>query len=331
MRDSEKTRNQLLEELAELRQRVATLQAADESRRHGEESARRLIEAAPLGIHECDTEGRITFVNPAQEAITGYSAEELLGTYVWDRIEQESQKEAASLLLKSLVAEQSVPSPFFAKNTRKNGEVFDVRIDWNYRRDSQGQISGFVSVISDVTEQNRMERELQRSEERYRMLTESTTDMIFILNRSGDVLYANRSAAAGIRYDAESLVGLRQDNLFSPEKVKRHRESVTGVFETGKVYETDGMYHFGPDEIWLNTRLMPLRDESENVTAVMASPATLLIASGREGSAETSPRRTGAAGRRANRRTDGGEQGSPAKLLRIADHLRPDQGRHHRR
>ncbi len=113
------------------------------------------------------------------------------------------------------------------------------------------------------------EKSLRQSEQRYRMLTESTTDMIFILNRSGDVLYANRSAAAGIRYDADSLVGLRQNELFSPEKVDRHVESITRVFETGEVYDDDGMYRFGGEEIWLNTRLMPLRDENGTVTAVM--------------------------------------------------------------
>ena len=52
-----------------------------------------LLQWAPLGIHECDTEGRITFVNPAQEAITGYTADELLGTHIWDRMEPGPQKE----------------------------------------------------------------------------------------------------------------------------------------------------------------------------------------------------------------------------------------------
>ena len=109
----------------------------------------------------------------------------------------------------------------------------------------------------------------QESEERYRKLTESTTDMIYILNRSGDVLYANRSAATGICHDATSLVGKRQDELFSPEKVQRHVASIDSVFQTGEVYDADGMYRFGSEEIWLNTRLMPLRNERGEVTAVM--------------------------------------------------------------
>jgi PAS domain S-box-containing protein len=269
MQDYEKTREQLLEELVQLRQRVAALQAADQSRRDREDRAPQLLEVVPLGIHGCDTEGRITLVNPAQEAVTGYSADELLGTYVWDRMELVSEKEAAAARLRSLLAEQPVPSPYFSRNVRKNGEVYDARIDWNYRRNSQGQVVGFVSIISDVTEQKRLERELRKSEQRYRMLTESTTDMIFILNRAGDVLYANPSAAAGIRYDADNLVGLRQEQLFPPEKVKKHLENIAGVFETGKVHDEDAMYHFGPDETWLNTGLMPLRDQSGTITAVM--------------------------------------------------------------
>jgi PAS domain S-box-containing protein len=389
MRDSDKTRDQLLEEVVALRQRVAALEAAEQSRRDRDDWARQLLDASPLGIHECDTEGRISFVNPAQEAISGYSADELLGTYVWDRIEAGPERETTAQLLKSLVGGDAVPSPFFAKNVRKNGEVFDIRIDWNYRRNPQGQVIGFVSILSDVTAQKRQERELRQSqailramidclpfdffalgsdgryilqnsaskqlwgdcagktpeeictdasrlagwvennrrayagerferestfivngeeqfylavlapirddietygilgvniditqrrraeealrqsEQRYRTLTESTTDMIFILNRTGDVLYANRSAAAGIRHEADSLVGRRQDELFSQEKVQTHRDSIAAVLETGEVFDEDGMYHFGPDEIWLNTRLMPLRDEAGRITAVM--------------------------------------------------------------
>jgi PAS domain S-box-containing protein len=113
------------------------------------------------------------------------------------------------------------------------------------------------------------EQSRHESEERYRLLTESTTDMIYILNQSGDVLYANCSAAAGICHPAGKLVGKRQEELFSPERVRQHVKSVASVFQTGEVHDSDGIYHFGSEEIWLNTRLMPLRDECGKVTAIM--------------------------------------------------------------
>ena len=161
MNDQEKSREQLIAELVELRQRVAEERATPELK-----TAAALFRVAPLGIHECDTEGRITFVNPSQEAITGYTADELVGTYVWDRVVPGPEKDSMPAYFKHLVSEQPAPTPFFCKNIRKSGEVFDVRIDWNYIRNAQGEVTGFVSIVADVTEGNRKETALRESERR---------------------------------------------------------------------------------------------------------------------------------------------------------------------
>ena len=158
MNDQDKSKEQLIAELVELRQRVAEERATPELK-----TAAALFQVAPLGIHECDTEGRITFVNPSQEAITGYTADELVGTYVWDRLAPGPEKDSLPAYFKHLVSEQPAPTPFFAKNIRKSGEVFDVRIDWNYIRNPQGEVTGFVSVVSDITEGRRAEEESARN------------------------------------------------------------------------------------------------------------------------------------------------------------------------
>ena len=113
------------------------------------------------------------------------------------------------------------------------------------------------------------EEALRQSEERYRSLAESTTDMIYITDRDGVILYANRSAAACYGGDASSVVGKRQEDLFPPEMVQKHMASIVDVFQTGRVFEADGAYRFGSEEVWLNNRLVPLRDERGEVTAVI--------------------------------------------------------------
>jgi PAS domain S-box-containing protein len=267
--DRDKTKEQLLEEIAELRERLAALEADDSQRPQGERWARSILDVLPLGIHECDVEGKITYVNPAQEAITGYSAEELLGTRACDRIEPASERQAQPAILKRLAAEQPPPSPYIVKNTRKNGEVFDIRVDWNYVRNDRGEVTGFLSVITDVTEQKRIEKALRQSETRYRGLAESTTDMIYITDRDGVILYANLAAAACYNCDPNSIAGRRQSDLFPPEVAEEHLASVAKVFETGAICDEDRVYRFGTQEVWLNNRLMPLRDDQGEVTAAI--------------------------------------------------------------
>ncbi len=43
--------------------------------------------------------------------------------------------------------------------------MIDVQVDWNYRYDEQGQLVGFVSIITDITERKRAEQRLQESED----------------------------------------------------------------------------------------------------------------------------------------------------------------------
>ncbi len=150
--DQEKTKEELIAELAALRRQVTKETGSQQS---ATEAA--LIQVAPIGIHHCDTEGRITFVNQFQEAITGFTAKELVGTYVVDRMAPGPERDFFSSYLKYLASEQPTPTPYFAKNIRKNGEFFEARVDWNYIRNSQGEVTGFVSVVSDVTEQRRIE------------------------------------------------------------------------------------------------------------------------------------------------------------------------------
>jgi PAS domain S-box-containing protein len=261
MNDHEKTQPQLIEELTEMRRTVAALR---ESKQRAA-----LLEIVPLGIHECDSEGRITFVNPAQEAITGYTAEELLGTCIWDRVEPGPQKDLLPAYLRQLVSDQPRPTPYCSKNIRRNGEVFDIRVDWDYLRNPQGQVTGFVSVVSDITEQKKAETTLQQSRERYRTLAESTMDVVYIVDKNGSLLYANQSAAAYMGCPPSALVGKGQEDLFPPDMAKLHIERLRRVFETGEVGEDDELLRFGSEEVWLNIRSIPLRDEQGLITSVM--------------------------------------------------------------
>lgn len=162
MARQEPTKEQLIQELADLRRRVAELEAAEERLRENEQWARHLFETIPRGIAECTVDGVITRANSAHEAMLGYSRNELLGMNVIDLLEAGSARDAFPAYLKQLAQEQPPPSPYLCRDVTKNGEPVDVQVDWAYRRDDQGQVAGFVSVLSDITERKRAEEALER-------------------------------------------------------------------------------------------------------------------------------------------------------------------------
>lgn len=130
-----------------------------------QESARRyetLLETIPEGVEECDANGLITFANDHFSKMTRYEKNEMLTMHIWDLMEPGPQKDALPGYLRHLVERQPPPEPYFCRNLTKDGGVIDVQVDWVYKRDDAGRITGFICLVSDITERKRMDETIRR-------------------------------------------------------------------------------------------------------------------------------------------------------------------------
>ncbi len=136
-----------------------------------EERFRTLMELLPHGVQENGLDGSITFANPALERINAAAPGSLLGRTIWEMLASEEDSRALREYFAHLVHTQPPPKPYIGRNQRDDGSEADVLVDWTYRRDGEGRLIGFISVVTDITERKRAEEALAEYAERLQSLS----------------------------------------------------------------------------------------------------------------------------------------------------------------
>ncbi len=103
----------------------------------------------------------------------------------------------------------------------------------------------------------------------YRLIAESAEDSIFTVNRDMIVTYVNAYGASMLGGSPEMIVGQNLRDLFPPASIAKQVPHIEKVLETGKPSYAENHYAFGDREIWLGTRLIPIKSKRGAIEAVM--------------------------------------------------------------
>ncbi|MBJ6749258.1 PAS domain S-box protein [Geomonas anaerohicana] len=177
--------------------------------RRQKESARELrlaIDQAPVTVLVTDRNGRIEYVNPHFTKVTGYGAEEVLGQN--PRIVKSGYhpREFYTQMWQTVLSGRVWRGEM--RNKRKNGDLYWESASVSPVKDESGTIKNLVAVKEDITERKRAEEALIRSDERIRLLLESTAEAIFGMDLLGNCTFANRACATLLGYGGtEALLG----------------------------------------------------------------------------------------------------------------------------
>ncbi|MFP5381993.1 MAG: EAL domain-containing protein [Gammaproteobacteria bacterium] len=237
---------------------VAGQAAALAALRESEERFRLLLDSSPEGIFGVDTEGICTFVNRACLEMLGYTREEMLGHAVHALIhhthpdgspypKSECRVRLATLAGEACHVDDEV-------HWRKDGTSLPVeyRSQPLYRN---GQVVGTVVTFVDISERKRMEAALRESEERYRLISSVSTDLLYSCVRGADGRFAIDWASSSVdRIFGYSIEEIRQRGCWRcfvhPEDLSEFDRNVTGL-EPGqrsecelRILAPDGGVHY---------------------------------------------------------------------------------------
>ncbi len=160
-----------------------------------ETNFRRAMENSMLtGMRAMDMEGRITYVNPAFCAMTGFTDTDLIGRRPpfphWppDRFEENAR------LLQQELQGRSPAGGIEVKVMRKDGSLFDSRMYVSPLIDPKGQQTGWMTSMTNITEAKRIRDQLSASHERFTTVLEGLDAAVSVLSvQQGELLFANRS------------------------------------------------------------------------------------------------------------------------------------------
>jgi PAS domain S-box-containing protein len=192
-----------------------------------------------------DAAGRVTFMNPVAEKLTGWP--EVEARYrplreVFHIVHEETREEVESPVDKVLREGTVVGLANHTMLLRRDGTEVAIDDSGAPIKDGSGAVAGVVLVFHEITERRRAENALRESEQRFRAMAaiiESSDDAIIGKTLDGIVTSWNAGAERLYGYTSDEIVG-RSLSIIFPEERKGELSEILGRIKRGeKVDQTE--------------------------------------------------------------------------------------------
>ena len=159
-----------------------------------ETNFRRAMENSMLtGMRALDMQGRISYVNPAFCQMTGWTETELVGRTAPFPYWPEEDRESLASKLEDELAGRTTPGGFQVRVKRKDAHIFDARMYVSPLIDPKGAQTGWMTSMTDITEPNRVRKQLSESYERFTTVLEGLDASVSVAPLgSAELLFANK-------------------------------------------------------------------------------------------------------------------------------------------
>ncbi|AKB56844.1 PAS domain S-box protein [Methanosarcina barkeri] len=204
-----------------------------------------IVESSNDAIVTRSLDGFITSWNLGAEQIYGYLAEEILGkpasVLMPSVLENESQK------LTEMIKQGEKIHQYETSRLRKDGTIIDVSMTLSPVFDISGELMAISVIARDITESKKAEEMLHDSEERYRIVTEQTGQLIYEHDIEENKIYWAGTIEEITGYTQEELLNtgieLWINNVHPEDQKKVWNQKITGCGHDVKNTENKRNFH----------------------------------------------------------------------------------------
>ncbi|MFC4550436.1 MULTISPECIES: PAS domain S-box protein [Halorussus] len=232
---------------------------------HDEEALKsKIVETVNDGVYAIDEDGRFTTVNKAYCEMTGYSRNELLGSYATLVIDEEVLQQGSEMRTAMLKGEVDNPT-IEAELQTATGDRIPVEGTFAMLPDAADSAYQRIGVVRDITERKERERALLESERRYRTLVENFPNGavgLFDQNLRYTAVGGQLVEATGL--NPEDRIGSSVHEIYPDELVEEVEPHFYAALE-GEANSFEVEYH----DRHLLAYTLPIRDADNEVFAGM--------------------------------------------------------------
>lgn len=232
------------------------------------ETYRLIADNAVDPIFVNDSNGCVIYANPAAEKVFGYSVQEFLGSCLHDLIHPHPPD--AAVLRESCALHRACTSEETIRErietfVRKDGAVITMSGTFMPILFDGGQ-AGAVVFVCDVTERIRAQQALAESERRFRLITDSMPQLVWVMSPDGIITYVNQR----FRQYAGPELSLGADYVapIHPDDIPATQDALKQALRTGNDYRiehrgraADGSYR------WFLSHGVPLKNADGHILA----------------------------------------------------------------
>ncbi len=220
------------------RVRAADREEFDQTVREQREWFRVALASIGDAVITTDTQGRVTFLNPVAEALTGWTQPEAQGQPLEQvfRIIHEETRQPVEHPVATVIREGSVVG--LGNHTAlmaRDGTERAIADSAAPIHDGRGRTLGVVMVFRDVTDERRAERAVRESEARKAAILQTALDCIITIDHEGRIVEFNPAAERTFGCRRDAAVGRDIAEVIIPPSLReRHHEGLARYLATGE-------------------------------------------------------------------------------------------------
>jgi len=185
----------------------------------------------PDGFAIVDMDNRFVKVNPMYCRIFGYEEHEIIGRNLNDFIDSERVR----LIIEEVKQGRTFTNVKFQR-FRKDGQLIDTAVSYSPFRNAKGDIIAVIGIVRDITDSKILERELEKTRELYRLITENTSDLISIFTNTKErtFIFASPSHEKLFGMPPSAIVGKSLFDFIGPEDAVQFETLLERYKQTGE-------------------------------------------------------------------------------------------------